>query len=267
MTTALSDVARVLTPGGLVHVSVKAGTLRDDRRNREIAERSREGQDKGIAGPYAIYGSGAQAEIVIDVRWRDWLLANYLVVRGFTEIELARFLQARNPHVPGIVDKLGPPAARKLASARRLFEMVRSDKGELRCLYTRQPLEADYAVDHFIPRAFMAHDLIWNLAPATASVNRLKADRLPAKALIDDLAAFHFDLIALHPTGSAESDAYAMALGLDLETIRQLSRTAFTERMGALLTPLLQIAESQGFIVGWSPPTAATPSSTMCQCG
>lgn len=237
-------------------------SLRDDRRNREIADRSRAAGDYGIAGPYAIFGSGAQAEIVVDARWREWLLANYLVVRGFTEIELARFLQARNPHVPGIVDKLRPPAARKLANARRLFERARADRGELRCLYTRQPLAADYAVDHFIPRAFVAHDLIWNLAPAAASVNRLKADRLPPKSLIEDLAAFHFDLIAHHGPGSAEGDAYAMALGLDLETIRRLSRPAFIEKMGALLSPLLQIAESQGFVVGW-PSSPAAPLSDV----
>ena len=37
----------------------------------------------------------------------------------------------------------------------------------------------NFAVEHFIPYAFVSHDLIWNLTPADPSFNSRKNDKLP----------------------------------------------------------------------------------------
>ena len=38
---------------------------------------------------------------------------------------------------------------------------------------------SDYAVEHFLPYAFVSHDLMWNLIPADRSFNSSKSDKLP----------------------------------------------------------------------------------------
>ena len=38
----------------------------------------------------------------------------------------------------------------------------------------------NYAVEHFIPYAFVSHNLVWNLIPADRSFNSSKSDKLPS---------------------------------------------------------------------------------------
>lgn len=37
-----------------------------------------------------------------------------------------------------------------------------------------------YTVEHFLPYAFVSHDLLWNLIPADKSFNSSKCDKLPS---------------------------------------------------------------------------------------
>ncbi|MFO7585650.1 MAG: HNH endonuclease domain-containing protein [Anaerolineales bacterium] len=36
-----------------------------------------------------------------------------------------------------------------------------------------------YSLDHFLPWRYVAHDLLWNILPASKSVNSSKSDSLP----------------------------------------------------------------------------------------
>lgn len=234
------------------HADGMPPSLRDDQRNRALAERSQTRSGGPLAGPYTIHGAGAAVEILLEPAWRDHILENLLVLRGFAELELARFLQARNPHVPGIVDKLRPAGPRNLVAARRGFEHLRGGPG-LFDLYTGQPLGERYAVDHFLPRAFVAHDLLWNLAPASELNNRAKADQLPAPDFLPRLSALHYQLLPHAALNHSDLADYAVAFGADARLLREASPEAFAERHAALLTPLLQIAENQGFRAGWRP--------------
>ncbi|WP_367268579.1 HNH endonuclease domain-containing protein [uncultured Pedobacter sp.] len=40
-------------------------------------------------------------------------------------------------------------------------------------------VHGSFAVEHFIPYAFVSHDLIWNLIPADPSFNSRKNNKLP----------------------------------------------------------------------------------------
>ncbi len=107
------------------------------------------------------------------------------VVRGFAEQHFARYVQDRNPNVPGIVNKLSAPTARDLRLARDFWEFVRDGFQEkrqperFRNIYSGQPLTGPFAIDHFLPWSFVAHDLLWNLAPVDAATNSSKGDTLP----------------------------------------------------------------------------------------
>jgi HNH endonuclease len=49
----------------------------------------------------------------------------------------------------------------------------------LHCIYSGQPIQPGYDLDHFLPWSFVTHDLIWNLTPAPRSVNLYKSDAVP----------------------------------------------------------------------------------------
>lgn len=52
--------------------------------------------------------------------------------------------------------------------------------GHVNCIYTHKELKkGDFAVDHFIPFQFVAHDLMWNLIPADPAFNSVKGAKLP----------------------------------------------------------------------------------------
>jgi hypothetical protein len=93
------------------------------------------------------------------------------------------YLQSKNPNVPDIPNKLIKSPVRKgLTEQRRNFwDIVLNELGSVDCIYTNSKLTVgNYAVEHFIPYAFVSHDLIWNLIPADKSFNSSKSDKLPS---------------------------------------------------------------------------------------
>jgi CRISPR/Cas system Type II protein with McrA/HNH and RuvC-like nuclease domain len=53
--------------------------------------------------------------------------------------------------------------------------------GPVNCIYTQKPLDiGNYALEHFVPYAFVSHDMIWNLIPADPGFNSTKCDKLPS---------------------------------------------------------------------------------------
>jgi hypothetical protein len=60
------------------------------------------------------------------------------------------------------------------------LDVVINELGSADCIYTNKRLAiGTYAVEHFLPYAFVSHDLIWNLLPANPSFNSSKSDKLP----------------------------------------------------------------------------------------
>lgn len=183
-----------------------------------------------------------------------WLIKHQRILESHAELALTRFLQARNPHVPGITEKVRMPGARKLAPARKLFEHLRLHAGALHDAYDGLLLREQYAIDHILPRAFVVHDLIWNLVPTQAKHNLAKGELLPELSLIEPLARFHYALVAAAPAEFGALEDYLAAFGLDEQELRALPQATFVQRYLTLLTPLLQIATAQGFRGGWRPP-------------
>ena len=92
-----------------------------------------------------------------------------------------KYLQDRNPGVPGIIYKLEPEneKQRKLQNVRKLWAAV-FDISDIRDIYSGNPLEKKkYEIDHFVPWSFITNDEMWNLMPVNSSLNSSKRDRLP----------------------------------------------------------------------------------------
>jgi hypothetical protein len=145
------------------------------------------------------------------------------------------------------------PGNRKLAPARRIFERLREHSGTLLDPYSGGSLGSRYAIDHVLPRAFVAHDLLWNLVPTSDGLNRAKGEALPDEALLPAIARYHFGILANTRPGAAELEDYVAVFGISEVELRALSEEAFLDRYLRMLAPLVQVAAAQGFRSGWRP--------------
>jgi hypothetical protein len=134
--------------------------------------------------PYAVY----KDHIRINPAWKGYLIRNAGILKAFCYWNLAVYLQSKNPNVPDIPNKLiKVPVRKNLTEQRKFWDIIINELGSVDCIYTNTKLKTgDYAVEHFVPYAFVSHDLIWNLIPADRSFNSSKTDKLP---LLD----LHFD--------------------------------------------------------------------------
>ena len=193
--------------------------------------------------PYALH----EDAIEIHPSWLHYLRNHARVLKDFCYWNLALFLQARNPNVPDIPNKLVKPAVRNSLTRQRkeFWDPVIAELGQVPCIYTGRPLSTgNYAVEHFIPYHFVSHDLIWNLIPADPSFNASKSDKLPP---LDKYFPPFFELqqtaLAIvrkkHPRCSFLEDYLTIFPDLDAS----FSRDGFRDR----LQPLVTIARNNGF--------------------
>ena len=151
-----------------------------DQRKRLIAYI--EGLNRLKCLPYHIVdGVTLNKKVVINEEWWQFLSDNYVTISGWIDVKKVRYLQGRNPGVPGIIYKLAPEndKQRKLKYVRELWNAV-LDVSEIKDIYTNKPFERNgFAVDHFIPWSFVANDELWNLIPMDSSLNSSKSNYLP----------------------------------------------------------------------------------------
>lgn len=69
-------------------------------------------------------GSGLNRTIEISDDWQTYLSINQAIVAGWLEYNLIKYLQKRNPSVPGISNKLFPPSERKLEKAKKFWKGI-----------------------------------------------------------------------------------------------------------------------------------------------
>ena len=123
--------------------------------------------------------NGLLTEISIQDDWAEYIRKNYEILLGWIEYNLIRYLQRRNPNVPGIADKLAPPIERKLEKVKQYWKLILEYEPVLE-IYGDQALTSkDISVDHFVPWSYVAHDELWNLSPTTRSINSSKSNYLP----------------------------------------------------------------------------------------
>ena len=134
---------------------------------------------KDNMAPYALYNK----EIILSEPWCNYMIKNIGLIKDFCFWNLTLFLQSRNPSVPDIPNKLTRPESRgSLGKHKTKFWDIVIDAGDApnQCIYTNKIIhKGDYAIEHFIPFNFLAHDLMWNLIPADQSFNSSKGAKLP----------------------------------------------------------------------------------------
>jgi len=144
--------------------------------SRELAERINQ-QDRLMY--YFQAFSGLKTQIRVAPEWMDYLRENQEILRGWIQFNMIRYLQRRNPSVPGISDKLYPPQERKLEKVKKYWKTL-ARITEIHDIYGESLITPDtISIDHFVPWSYVAHDEFWNLHPTTRSINSKKSNHLP----------------------------------------------------------------------------------------
>lgn len=180
-----------------------------NRNQRKINKRIRE-----LAGeqfkcsenppPYCFEQAGGEECILMHPDWLDYFARNLPIVRGWATWKWSKFLQARNPNIPSVINKIIPPDEWKrdaLQEQRESFWIpFLRRSSEVSCIYSGVALSAEnFHLDHYIPWSFMGHNQIWNLIPADPSVNASKGDNLPCmKKYFPPFMKLHHQALVFH---------------------------------------------------------------------
>ena len=123
--------------------------------------------------------AGLSTRIRVEEQWRQYMLENQEILRGWLQYDMIIYLQRRNPSVPGISDKLCPPQERKLERVKRYWRVL-AEAAPIREIYGGSVISpSDISIDHFVPWSYVAHDEFWNLHPTTRAINSSKSNHLP----------------------------------------------------------------------------------------
>lgn len=153
-----------------------------DQRRKLIAYIEKTSEQKNLL--YTIIdGPGLNKKIRVNKYWKQLILDNFPVIISWIQLKKIRFLQDRNPGVPGIIYKLSQENGnvRKLSNTRDLWKAVLESIGvPFRDIYSGRKLDVFYFdLDHFVPWSYVANDELWNLIPMEKRLNSSKSNRLP----------------------------------------------------------------------------------------
>ncbi|MET4138438.1 HNH endonuclease domain-containing protein [Pedobacter sp. UYP1] len=191
--------------------------------------------------------------VIINPKWITYLTENSGILKAFCYWHLCLYVQKRNPNVPDIANKLfKPPHRNSLLKPRKEFwDIIIERTGPVKCIYTKNLLNInEYAIDHFVPFAFVSHDLIWNLIPADKSFNCSKSDKLP---IFDKYFDDYFELqeLAMKTVFSYSPRNKLLQNYLtilpDLSLLNTLSKEDLKDRFKDNILPLITIAANNGF--------------------
>ncbi len=150
--------------------------------------------------PYIIIdGRGANKKILIHKYWKEVFLDNYTLIRDWIKLKKIRYLQDRNPGVPGIIYKLDAEQEkfRKLEAVRELWtSYAEIQQKPLIDMYDgKEIIEKQLSIDHFIPWSYVTNDELWNLVPMDRNHNSSKGNQLPMwNQFFPSLVNVQFDL-------------------------------------------------------------------------
>jgi len=236
--------------------------IRDKLKDSKIKTLARDSQKTPLASLYFFEASGSREAIRFNDSWRAFLMENLGIVQSFAEHHFALYLQARNPNVPGVLNKLCAPTARQLTAARDFWRRVRTNfnnvgkPAEFCDIYSGRQLGDCFSIDHFLPWSFVVHDLLWNLTPVELATNSSKNDVLPNLDLyLPRLAKLHFNAIAAIIAAAKKPpkvlEDYTDCFKQDAAGLLALGENGFVAKYREVIVPQAQVARNQGFQCGW----------------
>ena len=206
---------------------------------------------------YFILISGLETVIEIDASWAEYLFQHKEILRGWAQLKLIKYLQNKNPNVPGIADKIEALKERNIDRVRKYWNLIIQIDSSLKDIYGEVTLaNVNISVDHFVPWQYVAHDELWNLHPTTKSINSSKSNSLPSWTMYfralgeleyrayelksqNELVTREFQKIAPYHLNNQEIRNQLYSEGLDKHT--------FIERLDHIIKPVYESAQTLGF--------------------
>ena len=222
----------------------------DTSNDKEVVKRSQYFENGSL---YALHKDFIEDWIIeLNPEWSEYLQKHYSILLDFSYWNLTLFLQARNPNVPNIPNKLIRPESRKsLNSQRKFWNTIIETSGPIECIYTGTKLyTGNFDLDHFIPWSFVTHDLSWNLIPSNPSINSSKSDRIPdLDFYLPKLSSTHHRAIKTFCSLGKKEKALEdyTSLGYSVRELLEMPQDKFMEVFRHTFSPMAQIACNMGF--------------------
>lgn len=113
-----------------------------------------------------------------------------------------------------------PTTERALADARAIYSSVIDREASIRCAWSGKAISSSGAmhVDHLLPFSIWKNNDLWNLLPATGSVNNQKRDRIPDSQFLrsrKEPIIGYWDLLHDHWPHRFEREIEVSLLGMD----------------------------------------------------
>lgn len=227
-----------------------------DQKKRLIAYIEQLNKKESI--PYQITdGAGLKKRVVINEEWQDFFMDNFVTISGWIEVKKVRYLQGRNPGVPGIIYKLVPEnnKQRKLRYVRNLWNTIIETK-PVYDIYSEKLLGLnDFDIDHFVPWSFVANDELWNLLPMDSSLNSSKSNNLPQWKYFELFAKNQYMMYESAKSSEkimdkfkkCQRDNLVMPWSMEELYIAENDREAFIKVLEEKLHPVYDSARIQGY--------------------
>ena len=206
---------------------------------------------------YFVLASGLGTEIELDRTWAEYLTRHKEILKGWTQLNLIKYLQNKNPSVPGIAEKIEPPITRKIERVRDYWKLIIRIGPSIKDIYGEVRLaDESISVDHFVPWQYVAHDELWNLHPTTKSINSSKSNSLPVwDTYFGPLAEIEYRAYELKGQNKSVEEEFLKIspYHLNNQEIRNqlyapgLDRADFKMRLENVIKPVHESALMQGF--------------------
>ncbi len=191
--------------------------------------------------------------------WARYLEIHNQIIQGWTAWHWLHYMQKRNPSTPALAHKLFAPSKREALSRQTRYwrDLLTHADSPMRCVYSGTPLQADeFALDHYLPWSFIAHDQLWNLIPTLPSINSAKSNRLPSSIYLDELVQLqHRGLqVAQSIFSPRQFTQFADDFISDLQLPSQaalLDAEQLRKAYERTVNPLMTLATNQGFSPDW----------------
>lgn len=194
-------------------------------------------------------------EIQVPAPWVNYLRDHYILLKDFALWNFSSFLEKRNQNVPGLAFKLSFLKREGLQTQTKFWRPYIEENHVVTDIYGNSLCDSgtlDFALDHFLPWHFLAHNEIWNLTPSNPRINASKSDLLPdTERFVPRLAKQHQDLIRFHLRYGTSSktffDQYENFFGCAVGDIAELAPEDLTDLFESRFKPLEQTALNMGF--------------------
>lgn len=210
--------------------------------------------------PYYFEGD----KIVINNPWKDYLLQNIGLIKGFIYWKLVNFVQKNNPNVLGIPAKLFKPGKRNLVLNIKSWDFYLKHSDGMKCIYSKEQLTENFTLDHFVPWSYTVHDYNWNIVPVSKEINSSKSNNLPALDLyLEDFVTLQNDFYTCIYDSNFELKSkilehYCLLFNEMSSNIYKMNKQIFCTKLTNTIQPMVQIAANMGFNNNWVFKTASS---------